>query len=121
VLNLAVNLAERCIELTHQIAKRNCQRGPPPDQHIVEARPQSGGSRQSHHLPQPATYPITLYGSTHLARHGEANAHNPIVAARARLQHKGAAGSAHPTRRGPKVAAALQPLDDNGTGPSITH
>jgi hypothetical protein len=43
MLNLGVNSAECSIELPHQIGERNRQRRPPPDQHIVKARPQTDG------------------------------------------------------------------------------
>jgi hypothetical protein len=118
-----VNPSKRRIEFPHHFAEWGRQRGPPADEHVVMAGAQlagRSGRRHAHHLPQSPAYPVTLYGIADLARHGEADADGTFVTARARLQHESAARGSLAARCGPKIAAAPQPLDDDGTGP-ITH
>jgi hypothetical protein len=115
-----VNPGKRRIEFLHHFTERGRQRGPPADEHIIMAGTQLGGRRYAHHFPQSPADPVTFHGIADLARHGEADADGTLVTARARLQHESAARGSLAARCGPKIAAAPQPLDDDGTGP-ITH
>jgi hypothetical protein len=118
--------AQRRIEFLQHVAERRAERCPPADQHIIMsgtqlARPR--GRRQPDDLPQPAPHPVTLHRVADLARYGETYADRSLVGVGAppRLQHEGAARSPRPTGRGPKIAAAFEPLDDGRTGVPLTH
>ena len=115
---------KRRIEFLHQLAERGGERGPPADQHIVVAGAQlgrPGSRRKSYDLPQSAPHAVTLHGVTHLSRHGEPDADRPVVGAPQCLEHEGAAGRACAMRRGSKIAAAYEPLDNGRTGVLLTH
>jgi hypothetical protein len=99
--------AKRRVEFLQHVAERKDKGGPPPDQHIVMARPQTIGPgctyrricRQSHHLPQSPADAVALHGIAHLSRYGETDTHRPFVATPTRLQNKGA-------RRRPRTAGS---------------
>jgi hypothetical protein len=123
-LSLGMKPAERHIEIPHHLTERGDERGPPPNEHVVETRAHPAGCRNRRHphdLPQATAHPITLHGIAYLFRNGEADPDGTLIAARARLQHEAAAGRPRPVRHGPKIAPAFQPFNDDGTGVAITH
>ena len=112
------------IELLHHLAERSHQSGPPADQHIIVAGAQmrsSAGRREPHDFAQPTADAVSLHGVADLPRHGEAYPDGAIFAALPRLKHKGAARGACALGRGPKIAAAFQPLDDGRVAILLTH
>jgi hypothetical protein len=115
-----VDPGERRIELLHHLAERSHQGRPPPDEHIIVAGTQLDGWRYPHNFPQSPAHPIAFHGIADLARHGETDADGTFVIAQARLQNESTPGSPCAARYGLKIAAALEPLDNGGTGP-ITH
>jgi hypothetical protein len=119
--DLSVDPAECRIEILYHLAERSGQRRPPSDEHIIVAAIQPLGAGQSHDLPQPPTHPVPLDGIAHLPRHRETDAHHTLVPAPARLQYESAAGGPRPIRYSQKVAPALEPFDDDGTGVPIRH
>jgi hypothetical protein len=119
-----VKPAERRIEFLHHVAERGAERGPAADQHVVMSRTQLArprGRRKPDDLAQPAPHPIPLDRVANLARHGKAYTDRSFVGALPRLQYEGGAGSARATGRGPKIAAAFEPLDDGRTAIPLTH
>jgi hypothetical protein len=119
-----VKPAECRIEFQHHLAEGSSERRPPADQHIIMARahsPRPGGHRKPHDLTQTAPYPVALHRVADLARHREADAHGPVVGAAPRLKHKKGPGGTRTIRRGSKIGAASQPLDDGNGGLALTH
>jgi hypothetical protein len=115
-----VNSRQRRIEFLRHLIERDRQRSPPADEHVIVAGAQLGGRRHAHHLTQPPAHPITLNRIADLARHCKADTDAALVTSRTRVQHESAAGGSLAARCGPKIAAALQPFDNDGAGP-ITH
>jgi hypothetical protein len=112
------------IELLHHLAERSRQCGPPADQHVIVAGAQMrpcAGRREPDDFAQPAADPIPLHGVADLPRHCEADPDGAIFATLPRLKHKGAARGACALGRGPKIAAAPQPLDDGRIAILLTH
>ncbi len=106
-----VNLAKRAIEFLHDLAERQFERRPAPDQHIIMAGVQASANA-SHRIAQAPSHPVTLDGVTHLPRHRKTYPDLALVCAPARLQHEGSPGRPHCTRGSAKVRPALQPLHD---------
>ncbi len=119
-----VKAAQRRIEFLHHLAKGGGQRGPPPDQDVIVAGAQwsrPGGGGKPGDLAQAAANAVSLHGIADLTRHGETDADRAVLRALPGLKHKGAAGGAHAIGRGPKIAAAFQPLDDGRAAILLTH
>ena len=119
-----MDAAQRQSKLPHHLGERGRKRGPPADKNVIVAWTQSAGAgcrRHAHDLAQSAAHTVALYGVADLARHGKADADGPLIAARARLQGESGARGPHATRSGLKIAPALKPLDDHGTGVAIRH
>jgi hypothetical protein len=124
IMSRRIDPGERSIEFLHHVAERGRQRGPPSDQHVVVPGAHVigvCGRRQSHHFAQAAAHAVALDGVADLFRYGETDPHWPVLGAAQRLYSKSAAGDPHAARRSPKIAAALQPFDNNGMGVPITH
>jgi hypothetical protein len=89
---------------------------------VAGAQLTGAGSRHAYDLSQPTAHAVALHGVANLFRYSESDTDSTLVPARTRLQHERAAGRPHPVRRGPKIASAFQPLNDqDGTGVPITH
>jgi hypothetical protein len=116
--------AERHIEFLHHLAERNGEGCPPAYQHIVMARAEldrPGARRKLHHVPQSAPHPVTLDGAADLPRDRKAYANRPVLRAPQGLENERSAGCARTTCHGSKIGAALEPLDNGGTGIPLTH
>jgi hypothetical protein len=119
-----VKPAERHIEFLYHLAERNGEGCPPAYQHIVMARAEldrPGARRKLHHVPQSAPHPVTLDGVAHLPRDRKAYANRPVLRALQGLENERSAGCARTTCHGSKIGAALEPLDNGGTGIPLTH
>ena len=105
-----MNANEGSIEFLHHLAERSRQRRAPADQHIVMAGAQMRPpvvSRQAHDFPQAAADAVSLHGVADLAGHRKADPDGVILRPLPCLEHKSAAGGAHATSSGSKIAAAL--------------
>ena len=88
----------------------------------MAATQKAAGRRQPDDFAQAASDAVAHHGAADLARHREAHARRPFVGARAPLQHERGAGAARAAAHGAKIAAALQPFNDNGgSGLAIRH
>ncbi len=126
----SVNSAKRRFEFLQHVAEGEDKGGPPPDQYIIMARPQTTGPgrtlrpirRQSDHLPQSPADAVALHGIAHLSRYGEPDTHRAFVGAPTRLQNERPSRCPHTAGGGTKIAPPSQPLHGgDGTGVSITH
>src|ERR1700690_3184487 len=105
-----MNSTERRIEFLFHRAKRQRQRRPPSDQHIIVAVAHFTAGREPDNFPQPAPHPVALDGIADLARYRETDADAGFVAAPTRLQRECAGRRPRAMGSGAKVGPACQPL-----------
>ena len=104
-LKPGMDLGQRDMESPRHLCERRRQSRPPPDQHIIVAgRHCTASRRKPHHFAQAAANPVALDGTADLPRHGETNAHGPMISSTTRLQDERAACGLCATGSGPKIA-----------------
>ncbi len=103
---------ERGIEFPDQVVKRNLQRRPPSNQHIIVAGTKHGLRGEADGLTQATPHTVSLDGVADLARHGEADPAGAFIATRPRLQDKAARRRPRAFGGSLKVRPAFQPLHE---------
>jgi hypothetical protein len=121
VLKLGMDSRKRRMKSLRHFRESYSQSRPPADQYIIMAGTHGATSgRKSHNFAQPPANPVALDGATGLPGHGETDAHRAMISPMAPLEDKCPVRGSHAAGCGPKIAPALQPLDDDVAAP-IRH
>jgi hypothetical protein len=117
-----MNSAKRRMKVPHNIGERGRERRTPSDQHVIMAGQHPAfGRHMPNRFPQPTPHTIAFHGISYLSRYRKPDPNHTIVVAPPGLHGQQAAGRPQRIRRGPKIAPASEPFDDDRGRDRITH